>query len=567
MIKYTRFYVHKNVNDYNIKINKVLHTLRCFMKKIFNKKLNNYNFMFKPIINEINYIKPNNKLIHGSLIYQLNQQKFNKIPPRNLLPMENIINKTFLIKEKADGILSVNINLDIFPELENYEVKAEFIEELNTYFVFDINIPNTTIYERQNYLRNMHYFTKNKILYNNIDNFQTFINELKNERLLLSDFYIKNNNNNIKWYPKASWNVTIDNLFYKELINIISESSTDLYFIINGVFKNDGLILTPLDGSREIKIKPKFLQTIDLLYTGKEWIDNDNISWNNIIMLPDVIYNKLIYRCYPQSNNTYIAKDIRYEKKYPNSNQIVNLIQNIYNFYWTSNNIYSSPIYYDNINHILTNNNNKYLISLINNNNNILYELIKSLNPIYNKKWLDLGCGKCKLYHYIKNKYIIKKYTGIDHDFNVLSKSINLIDNIFNIYPIDLNILWNNNIWNTFDLNIKYDYIIANFSIMYFFTDIFWLQLNNIVHKDSIFIFNFIIPNSLWKYKDSYLYSDNEYTKFKFEWNNFEHKEPVMNEEKLNLYLKLYNWTIINEYTNDNNPLSKCYKWIIIKKN
>ena len=44
----------------------------------------------------------------------------------------------------------------------------------------------------------------------------------------------------------------------------------------------------------------------------------------------------------------------------------------------------------------------------------------------------------------------------------------------------DLSNKWDNiNLWNSFDWTIKYDYIVANFSIMHFWSDLFWEQLNN----------------------------------------------------------------------------------------
>jgi len=37
----------------NIKINNALHLLRCVLKRYLNKKINNFNYKYKPIINEI----------------------------------------------------------------------------------------------------------------------------------------------------------------------------------------------------------------------------------------------------------------------------------------------------------------------------------------------------------------------------------------------------------------------------------------------------------------------------------------------------------------------------------
>ena len=48
----------------------------------------------------------------------------------------------------------------------------------------------------------------------------------------------------------------------------------DLDFICdNGNYKNDGLIIVPLNGLNEIKMKPKSLMTIDLLQKNNKYWD------------------------------------------------------------------------------------------------------------------------------------------------------------------------------------------------------------------------------------------------------------------------------------------------------
>jgi hypothetical protein len=580
--KYSRFYVNKNKNrnnicsNYNIKINKILHLLRCLMKKKFRLKEQKFKFIFTPILNEITSYIPNDKfqvLKNGSLKYQLKNQKFNKIPPRHLLPKENILNKSFLIKEKADGILVTILPPIIFPnsfEIFNYEIKSEYIEELNLYLIFDIDIPNTTIYERQIFLRNIHYMTQNKKMVINVDNFDLLIKEINIEQDLLKNFIDTTDIDTIKWYPKASWKILLDNQFYKHLTNIIAETSIIYSSLTNRMFKSDGFILTPLDGLRELKIKPKSLQTIDLLFDGGEWLDADNKNWI-IHYEPNKIYKNKIYRCYPKINDLYgiyyTATEIRYDKKNPNSYNIIDQIKNIFKFDWNNADLENNQIIYYENNKIIIDNN---LTKIINNQKNNIYDVIKSIKPNIGKKWLDLGCGKCKLFKYIKNIYFPNKYLGIDNDINLLSKIYSLVDeynDILNIYPAYLNLKWDiNNIWNSFNWDVKYDYIIANFSIMYFWTDIFWEQLNILSKEDTILIFNVVKPNSKWKFNDSYLESNNDITKINFEWVHLqEHTEEIISEEKIINTIKLYKWDIIKEY-NFNGELADCYKWYILKK-
>lgn len=570
LLKYTRFYVCSLNYNINIKINRILHLLRCLMKRKFKLKNNNFKLKFIPILNEINNYVPSDRckiLKHGSNNYQINKQKFNTLPPRHILPMENILNKSFLIKEKADGILSMNLSMSTFPkcdELLKYQIKAEFIEELNMYLVFDINIPNLTILERQLYLRNLHYMTTNNSSLLTVNNINELIFQIDKEKIIIDEFL--KCNNDVKWYPKAAWKLIIDSLFYDELLKIISSNDLD-YRFNNRVFNIDGLILTPLDGSRELKIKPKNLLTIDLLHSNNKWIDSDNIVWNNIRLIPSKKYKNKIYRCYPFKNSPtdvvkYIPMQIRYDKKKPNSNFIVDQLINIYNFNWLRSEL-TKPYYQSKCITIPSR-----IKTIINNQKTNLNSMIKLMKPSINKNWLDLGCGSCSTFSNIKKSYYPKKYTGIDSDINLLASKYNLVDenpHILNLYPIKLNEVWDtNSIWNTFNWTIKYDYIIANFSLMHFYNELFMEQLNKVVKSGTIFLFNIVKPNSVWKFNDMYL-KVNENTTLKLWHHTSEILEPLISNEQINKYISKYAWKIVNE-NEFNGELANCYKWYIIEK-
>uniref|UniRef100_A0A6C0D8V9 Methyltransferase domain-containing protein n=1 Tax=viral metagenome TaxID=1070528 RepID=A0A6C0D8V9_9ZZZZ len=583
LLKYTKFYVCSHFYIISIKINKILHLLRCLMKRKFKLKNNNFKLKFTPILNEINNYIPSDKcniLKYGSNNYQLNKQKFNTLPPRHILPMEDILNKSYLIKEKADGILSMNVSINTFPrcnELLKYEIKSEFIEELNMYLVFDINIPNLTIFERQLYLRNLHYMTANKTSLSTVSNLNELIAQIDNEKIIIDEF-IKCNND-VKWYPKAAWKVVIDKTFYVELLKIIGNDSTDYLnqLFDNRVFNIDGLILTPLDGSRELKIKPKNLLTIDLLYSNNKWIDSDNIVWTNIKLTPNKKYKNKIYRCYPYQNKstdnvTYIPIQVRYDKKKPNSNFIVDQLTNIYKFNWLYKEFSDqecerpnqTEVYYQFKCMVVQ----PRIKKIINNQRCNLNNMIKLMNPSSNKNWLDLGCGTCSIFSNIKKIYFPKKYTGIDSDINLLSSKYNLVDenpHILNLYPIKLNEVWDNyNIWNTFDWTIKYDYIVANFSLMHFYNELFMEQLNKVVKPGTRFLFNIVKQNSTWKFNDLYLKS-NENTTLKLWHHSNEISEALISNEQIIKYINKYAWKIVNE-NEFNGELANCYKWYIIEK-
>jgi len=541
------------------------------LKKYSNDKFNNFNYKYKPIINEIKNFKPNNKfkiLNNGSLEYQFKCQKYNIIPPRHILPLEDILHKNYLIKEKADGILTSTLPFNIFPniiDIYNYDIKAEFIENLNIYLIFDINIPNTTILERQHYLRRIHPETTNIQYTPIVTNFEMLINEIKKERIIFKNF-IKNNTFEFKWFPKGSWKIFMNENIYTNLLSIIEENNDNQDFILNGEFNCDGLILTPLNGCRELKIKPKKLQTIDLLYNGSKWLDSNNKEWD-ITIIPNKKYQNKIYRCYPEDNK-YIATEIRYDKKKPNSSKIIDQIQNINKFNWldtvdlsiNKESYYELPIKLE----------NSYLINMLNYQKKLLGDSIKEFKPETNKIWLDLGCGKCKLYDIIKNIYFPKKYVGIDNNVKILSNKYDIVDdttNIVQLYPCNLSDKWDNiTLWNSFDWTLKYDYIIANFSIMHFWSDLFWEQLNKVTKPNSILLFNVVKKNSRWSHNKSYLISNENETKIYFEWTHKkEHIEKVITSKMINQTIQKYNWKIKTKI-NYNNSLSLCYDWYIISK-
>ena len=83
----------------------------------------------------------NNKSLVFNRLRNNKKQLFNTIPPYHLYPGQlNSLTNSCLLKEKADGVLVYNIPDDIYPvfSLKN-KIKAEFIEALDLYLVFDID--------------------------------------------------------------------------------------------------------------------------------------------------------------------------------------------------------------------------------------------------------------------------------------------------------------------------------------------------------------------------------------------------------------------------------------------
>lgn len=572
-----------NVNyEYIIKCNLALHYLRMFIKRRVKTNRILHNVKHFNLLNEIKTFKPIKSkpvLKLGSNVYQQTIQRFNNLPPRHLLPGEIYTYDNFLLSEKADGILVNNLPIGMYPEttiLKNYQVKAEYIETLDLYLVFDIDIPNTTIEERYNILRKSHSYTANlNYLTEEVNTFKSFIDTFIDERKNICKFLRENTSQVIKWYPKFTLKYNIkDNQFYSELISIITETNSFTKDLVNmEPYGCDGLILTPLNKKREIKIKPKSLISIDLLNVNGRWLDRNNNNWSHIVMpCTKSIQNNRIYRCYPKVINDKIKFAVgenRYDKKNPNTNHVIDTIINILGYNWNLDmTCHSENHYYDTSRCLKS----KKLISMINLQNELLENQVQQLNPTINKRWLDLGCGKGKLISIIK-KFNPKYYLGLDIDIKQLVKCLkyyNENQDTYNFSPCNLSTDWNDTYNKWITVSGKFDYIIANFSLMHFCSDQFWEQLNGVSHSETKFLFNLLMPQNdfYWSDSASYLRVENNKVVYRFEWTHNEEKtEPYITETLITGYLEKYKWKVLNRYILDSkHSLVNQYNWFTVLK-
>ena len=566
-------------NSNGIKINFILHHLRLMIKRKRKSKIIGNQIKIFSLMDELRNFKPSNKPImsKGSYNWQLNKQKFTNLPPRHLLPDEFHIYHYFLIREKADGILVNNLSPNIFPEwneLNFNRVKAEFIENNDLYFVFDIDIPNTSIIERYNIIRSMHPWT-NKTTLETINTLEELVKLLKKERIIFNDFLDKTKEHNIRWYPKVSFLVNdCSNKLKEQIIQdiIINSDSVFSKFINNqGNYTCDGLIISPIDGMREIKIKPKDMITIDLLYDGKNWLDKENNKYTTFITSSNTPKKGNIYRCYPIGNDKYDAREIRFDKKTPNSFRIINYIKTIYKNDWFEN--MTSP-YYQVSNVKL----DSVYIKELEKQTNILSEQIKKLSPELNKSWLDLGCGKGKLINETK-KYSPKIYVGLDIDSHMLLENIQTMDENehINLSPCDLRQNWfENSKWFNIK-NMKFEYIVLNFSIMHLFdSEQFWKCLKEVTKSDTKILFNVVadkVKTQEFKLKDAYMRYQDGNIYYSFPW---AHKTEITEhfierkqiEEKVrNNGLLIDTITNPSDIKNECDNLSSYYDWYILVSN
>jgi len=238
---------------------------------------------------------------------------------------------------------------------------------------------------------------------------------------------------------------------------------------------------------------------------------------------------------------------------------------------WIRDTNLADSYYYDSSKKITS----ESLINTINAQVENLSNQINSLQPEINKSWLDLGCGKGKLIPIIK-KFNPKNYMGLDVDVKQLLKGIQFHDENQDVYvfnPCNLAGNWADTPikWHSINKSVKYDYVVANFSLMHFCTEEFWSQLNEITHETTKFIFNVVCPpthTDTWSESKSYLKVEGNQTIYKFEWTHDEEKtEPFIEETQLSDIIRRNGWKVLEQKTiGSKHKLIGFYKWWIITK-
>ena len=452
----------------------------------------------------------------------------------------------FLLREKADGIMVHSLPANIYPPVDfGMEIKAEYIEDLDLYLVHDIDMEGNAM-DRLMYIFKQHP-TSQKI--NPINNITEMIDSINMEREKLKKFldepYVS-----YRWYPKTAW--YIDNItpFVETLYSVVNNDSDIVKWLCeDGIIKNDGFILSPMDGSREIKIKPKTHYTIDLEHIDGKFYDRDENVWD-IKNNDEEKDNHTIWRCYP-SHDGYIVGELRYDKTKANTNEICDTIRNLY---YADYKVDNMAIYNDRTNIIVPE------------WNDIVHSNISNIKKIFsnikfNGNVLDCGCGNGKNLKYMEGEF---KYLGLDIDVNMLGSAIANTKESFSYY--DFNIPYSDNkLWVNFN-KTKFDYVLCINSIMHFNTDTFWELLDVIIKPGTMMIFN------LLEIEKKYNISDKYYIERKGDM--VEYMFPIHNSVKTERYIDniegtliRYNWRIISTEKYINNNMTDNYRWYIVLKN
>ena len=185
---------------------------------------------------ELKYYKPNKNisiLKNGSVTYQHNKFKFNKNISNNIVSLNNIIKyKHFIIKIYNDTMLLRYLPITALPNISNlfnYQLKTEYNEKLDLYLIHDIDIPNTTYFERYTYLRKLHPYT-NSFDIKTINCMKEYNIILNNEKNIINNFTLKYINY-IKWYPTVCVIFNIIN-FQDKFIEYIKKTNNNYLLTI-----------------------------------------------------------------------------------------------------------------------------------------------------------------------------------------------------------------------------------------------------------------------------------------------------------------------------------------------
>jgi len=543
-------------NEYHLlRLNRVLHILKIFIRK--RVKLRKFYKL----------ISSKNREVKFNLTDNIKHYNFNQ-PPYHLLPYElQKIDTPILIKEKADGILVNELpkSINIGPE----KIKAEYIEELDLYLVFDIDLPDyVSIEARYMYLRNLHPFIKGKYReLATITTFEDFKDKINDERNLLVEFI--RSTNGVKWWPKCSWKLNNISVMLPHLLDIINDTNDELYKWIctDFIYKNDGLIITPLNQNREIKLKPKRLMTIDLLVKNKKFYDREGNLYSNILINDTSLEldDNTIWRCYPSKCNKYFYPvDFRYDKKKPNPRSVVLNITKLVTVTYVDDML--NPIYYNS--GFIRNGSTPTWSKIVKTSESYIKNIIDKYKINKNDIILDLGCGKNKFNKFVK----FNCYYGVDYDINLLLKKNNKSNKEIYNY-MDLGKDWcNQPSWTYIDKSISYDYIFAINSLMHFSTEIFWKQINKIlVSGKTKFIFNIVNDNANTRYDfdNSFIFKSNDSVYYYFEHiHSHIKKERFITEKEILMYINKYKLHISNKWTPDpaQSELHSKYTWYVISK-
>ena len=582
---------------------KVNYYIRLYMRRRNIKHFKQFDEKQKEVLLDLLIYPeiPNTILSSGGSEYRESLCEFNTLiqrsnpnNPVHITPFHfaQLQKSNILISEKADGVTKNDLPENIYPPLDVklQNVKAEYIEELNLYLVFE-NCPiqagllngsshNLLAFENFLWLRKLH----PKTAHNNYSYlFENIKEEITLERKSLKHFIDKYGKSERPiWWPKIAWYHSYKNNRLSSSINILDNLYT------KNIFPIDGWIFTPNKKGTIAKYKPFEHLTIDVNHVDGKWLSGDNQRievYNN----SNINYKNGIYRCYWDIfSKKWYAKDFRKEKYKANKLQLINNIHNQQVYQW---NISDFPVikkYY----HEKIISKNQYDIEFLKNQRKIFAQLFSDMPK---HKILDIGCGNGNIIKYLPET--MKSYLGIEIDPNCIWNFYQKINKNkkknMDIMWCDMGETWNienqkkflktdsvyiqNNLYQKIN-HLVFDTIILNFSIHNCFQNL--ERLNNLIteinlktNKGTEMLISMIdlekplIDNQYYKIISNYNNSiSNIGIQYKFPWvhNNYI-LESILSSTKIIKIFETKSWKCIQKKNYNN--LEKNNHWSFYQKN
>lgn len=518
-VEYMKIRFYENINKLfkNELVIKYINIQRLFKKIIFRKQKRIKSIFTNNILCDIKIPQP--KLL----------VKNKRTIPVHLNPlnsMELLASEKMWITPKADGVYeSINLSL-YYPYINllrirriNFESELIKVDNKNINLVFgdhDLMVLLRKnfkfIEDNTNYIAYCDIELK-LIMMKEKERFQKFIEQNKDKKENL-------------WYPKISIKIN-----YDILLEDLEKYRNSCYFETDGWIINDNF-----------KLKHREHMTIDLKNTKFGFKDREGNVYKNVKSL-NCIDDK-IYRCY--YNGVWEPRDLRKDKNYPNSCDVIEniinynegiwdygYVQNLYEQYFKSNinNYYYGKNKRCNFRHLIPKYHstiNKYLTC--------------------NKSVIDLCCGYSGYFY--RSKLKIKNYIGFDINMNVK-------EHLFNI-----NTNWNSLYKLFYGKNLeKYDVILCNNAIQNA-KDLehFSNNVDTISHIGTRLILRFL-DWDLMQTIDKAAYNENyvriiEENKIKYYYSH-SHNEPIIEKvyssnDIIESLKKDWNLEFISEYKEDN---------------
>jgi len=151
----------KNIHKEYIRMNLLGTYMKIFLKKKYNNKLKMIKQKNNDLIQELLTFNSNTKipvLSLGCKYHQIRNSSYLNLSLDN--PKCSFLKLIDIIPEEYKKNIQTKMLSNIKPFKLNKLIKAYFIEERQTYLVYDINMPNLTYLERMEYLRKINPLTK-----------------------------------------------------------------------------------------------------------------------------------------------------------------------------------------------------------------------------------------------------------------------------------------------------------------------------------------------------------------------------------------------------------------------